>query len=68
MSWDLFNKFEKEESDDWTNLLYILHVSLVIDAIGIKEIAENTSKDPILNELRELIKSGKTIFPKANPI
>ena len=27
MSWDLLNKFEKEESDDLTNLLYTLHVS-----------------------------------------
>ena len=67
MSLDLLNKFEKKESDDSTNLLYILHVSPIIDATGIKEIAEHTSKDPILNELRKLIKSGKKYIPKSKP-
>ena len=67
VSWDLLNKFEKKESDGLTNLLYTLHVSPVIDAIGIKEIDEHNSKDPILNELRELIKSGKKCIPKSKP-
>ena len=67
MSWDLLNKFEKKESDDWTNLLYTLHISPVIGAIGIKEIAEHTSKYPIRNELRELIKSGNSYIPKSKP-
>ena len=53
LSWDLLNMFEKKESDDSTNLLYALHVTPVIDAIGIKEIAEHTTKDPVLYELRE---------------
>ena len=67
LSWNLFTKFEKKESDDLANLLYTLHVTPVIDAIGIKEIAEHTTKDPILNELRELIKSGKNSTPKNKP-
>ena len=51
--------------DKLTNLLYTLHVSSVIDAIGVKEITEHTSKDSILNELRELIKGGKSCIPKS---
>ena len=51
MSGHLLNTFKKKESDDLTNLLHTLHVSLVIDAIHIKEIAKYTSNDPILNDL-----------------
>ena len=50
MNWDLLNNFERKESDDLTNLLYTLHATPVIDAIGIKEIAEHTTKDPVLYE------------------
>ena len=67
MNWNLLNNFEKKESDDLTNLLYTLHVTPVIDAIGIKEIAEHTTKDPVLYELRELIKSEKNYIPKNKP-
>ena len=42
-------------------------VSSVIDVIGIKVIAQDTTKDPIFNELRELIKSGKNYIPKSKP-
>ena len=72
MNWDLLNTFEKKESDDLTNVLYTLNVSAVLDAMGIKEIFQNTpehtSKDPILNELRKLIKSDKNYIPKKTPI
>ena len=61
------NKFENKKSDDLTNLLYTLHVSAVINAIGNNEIAEHTSKDPILNGLIELTKSGKNYIPKRKP-
>ena len=48
-----------------------MNVSAVLDAMGIKEIfqntSEHTSKDPILNELRKLIKSDKNYIPKKNP-
>ena len=47
MSWDSLNEFEMKEFDDFTNLFYILHVQL----------SEQTAKDPVLNKLRELIKS-----------
>ena len=48
-------------------MLYTLHITPVIDSIGIKEIAEHTTKDPVLYELRELIKSGKNYIPKNKP-
>ena len=67
LSWDLLTKFEKKESDDLANLLYTLHVTPVIDAISIKEIAKHTTKDPVLNELKGLIKSGKNYIPKNKP-
>ena len=41
-----------------------MHVSPVIDAVGIKEIAANTSKAPIHNEFSELIKSTKNYSVK----
>ena len=67
VSCDLLNKFKKKESDNLTNLLYTLHVSPVIYAIGIKEIAEYIAKDSISNELRELIKSVKNYIPESKP-
>ena len=63
-------KFEKKKSDDLASLLYTLHVTPVVDAIGIKKIAELTVKDPVLNELRELIKlikSGRKYILKNKP-
>ena len=55
MSWDLLNKFEKLKSDDLTNLSIIY------------QITEHTTKDPVLNKLRELIRSGKNYIPKSKP-
>ena len=40
MSWYLLSKFEKKESDGLANLLGTLHLPLVINPIGIKEITE----------------------------
>ena len=37
LSWDLLTKFEKKKSDDLASLLYTLHVTPVVDAIGIKK-------------------------------
>ena len=60
-------KLEKKKSDDFINLLYTFHVSPVIDASGIKDIAEHNSKDPVLKELRELIKLSKNYTPRNKP-
>ena len=49
------SKNEKKESSDLTNLLYTLHVTPIFDAIGIKEIGEETNIDPTLQDLRDII-------------
>ena len=46
-----------------TNLLYALHVTPTLDAIGIKDIAEETNNDPTLQDL-DIIRSGKLYIPK----
>ena len=61
------NNFAKKEPAVLNNLLYTLHYSPVIDAIVIKEISQHTQKSPSLNELKELIKSGKNFIPKRKP-
>ena len=38
--WETLSKNEKNECADLTNLLYTLHVTPILDTIGIKEIAE----------------------------
>ena len=53
--WETLSKNEKNESADLTNLLYTLHVTPILDAIGIKEIAEETNNDLTLQDLRDII-------------
>ena len=38
-------KMKKNESTDLANLLYTLHVTPILEAIKIKEIAEKTNND-----------------------
>ena len=52
------SKDEKNEADDINNILYILHTLPIIDHIGLSTIAEHTTSDPILKDLREIIKEG----------
>ena len=63
----ILSKNEKNESFDLTNILYTLHVTPILDAIGIKEIAEETNNDPTLKDLRDVIRSGKTYIPNDKP-
>ena len=46
--WETLPKNEKNESSDLTNLLYTMHVTPILDAIGIKKIAKETNNDPTL--------------------
>ena len=55
---------EKNESADLTNLNCTLYVTPILDAIGIKEIAEETNNDSKLKDLRDIIRSGKRYIPK----
>ena len=45
----------------------MLHVTPILDAIGIKEIAEETNKDSTLHDLRDIIRSGKPYIPNDKP-
>ena len=51
---------EQNEADDINNMLCMLHTTPIIDHIGLSTIAEHTASDPILKDLREIIKEGKT--------
>ena len=62
-----FQKNEKNESSDLTNLLYTLHVTPILDAIGIKELAKETNNDPTLNDRRDIIRSGKLYISNDKP-
>ena len=50
-----------------TNLLSTLHVTPILDAIGLKEIAKETNNDPTLKYLRDIIQSGKLYIPNDKP-
>ena len=63
---ETLSKNEKTESTDLTNL-YTLHVTPILDAIGIKEIAEETNNDRTLQDLRDIIRSGKLCIPNDKP-
>ena len=56
--WETLSKNEKNDSADLTNLLIP-----ILDAIGIKEIAEETNNDPTLQDLRDNLKE-KTLYPQ----
>ena len=64
MPWETLPKDIKKEANELVHLLYTLHLSPVLDAIGIRDIAIETKKDPVLRKLTKLIKSGKTYIPK----
>ena len=66
IKWKDVSKSEREESKDLTKLLYTLHVTPVLDALGIREIAEHTMTDKTLNKLKTFIQEGKTSIPKSN--
>ena len=61
---------EQHETEDLNNLLYMLHITLVIDHIGLATIALETEKDPTLQKLVEIMRSGspniETLHPSSN--
>ena len=49
---DTFQKRKKKnESAILTNLLYTLHITLILHTLGIKEITDETNKDTTFNSL-----------------
>ena len=64
---EALSKNEKNEFAGLTNLLYTLRVTQIFDVIGIKEIAEETNNDLTLQDLRDIIRSGKLYIPTNKP-
>ena len=58
---------EQEEANDINNTLYMLHMTPIIDCLSISKIAQMTSADDVLQQLKSFIISGKTISKKATP-
>ena len=68
ISWEKLPIDQKNEADDLTKLLYFLHMTPVIDNIGIHTIAKHTSSDKVLSDLREIVCEGrKWIHRNADP-
>ena len=50
---------QQHEAEDLNNLLYMLHTTPVTDHIGLATIALETKKDPTLQKLVEIMRSGR---------
>ena len=64
--WKYIPKQEKGEANELNRFLYIIHALPVMDALGVKEIAEETAKDQILSKLQKLISAGYSRIPKTD--
>ena len=53
-----------DEQNDLNNLLYMLHITPVMDQISISTISSETQLDQILNQLVKIVKEGRTWIPK----
>lgn len=59
---------EQDEPDSISKLLYMIHSTPIVDNIGLRVIAEETTTDKILNKLRSIIRKGQAWIPRnANP-
>ena len=56
---------EQTEAADLNNLLYTLHTTPIIDRITLAGIAQATSSDNVLAELRNMVKRGHRHIPKS---
>ena len=60
----LLSQKEKKEADEINSLLYMIHTTPITDRMGLANIANETAKDPILSELTNIVKSGRTWMRK----
>ena len=61
----LLPRDQQDEADDINNLLYLLRTTtLIIDHLGLAEIAAETQKDGTLQKKTKLIKNAKTMDSK----
>ena len=66
--WKSLPRDVKEEAGEVTNLLYLLRLSPILDALGISEIAKETSADPCLSSIKKILAEGKSFIPKSNTL
>ena len=57
-------KEEQKECDELNNLLYALHMTPVIDHLGLSTIAKATSADSVLSKIQKYVREGQTWIPK----
>ena len=55
---------QQKESEESTNLLYMLHSTQDVDRIGIGQIATETMKDEALSRIQSFIRKGQTAIPR----
>ena len=60
-------KEQQAEAEELNNLLYSLHVTPVMDQIGISKIAKETSADKTLSKIKQFIRKGQGWIPKSEP-
>ena len=60
----LLPKGQQEEASALNNLLYTLHITPIVDHIGISNMATHTKNDPTLSKLVALIRKGITAINK----
>ena len=58
---------EKYEADEINAHLFMIHTTPITDKMGLNNIATQTTKDPILKELKRIVESGKTWIDKNAP-
>ena len=57
---------ERAESEELNNLLYALHITPIMDCIGIAAIARETAADPTLSKIVSYVKKGQAWIPKVD--
>ena len=55
---------QQKESEESSNLLYMLHSTQVVDRMGIGHIATETLKDETLSKIQAFIRKGQTTIPR----
>ena len=55
---------EQEEANDLNNLLYTLHITPIMDHMGISNISSDTKKDETLSRIVSVIREGVTGITK----
>ena len=64
---ELASEEDQANANEVSKLLYFLHTTPIVDRMELSTIAEETSKDPILAQLRDILMKLLTWIPKNAP-